>query len=229
MIKVLLVEDDRGLSDLLSQLLELDGFNVTVCGDGPSGLIAAQQNQHDIMLLDVMLPGLNGFDLLKALRQHGSKMPVLMLTAKGDDLDRINGLEMGADDYLPKPFNDRELVARMRAILRRSNEQTPSASSNEQLTHLDITLYPRRQETQVQGQSIDLTSTEFALLQVLISNSGEIASKEMLSQQVLGKRLMPFDRSLDMHLSNLRKKLPERADGNPRVKTVRGKGYLWLD
>ncbi len=232
MNRILLVEDDQGLSDLLSQLLQLEGYDVAVRANGPAGLLAAQQQEYDLMLLDVMLPGLNGFDLLQALREHGSHLPVLMLTAKGDDLDRVKGLELGADDYLAKPFNDRELVARIKAILRRSQDRitAPVATSHvEELHHLDITLVPRRQEVRVGQQSIELTSTEFALLHVLIQHSGEIASKEMLSQEVLGKRLLPFDRSLDMHLSNLRKKLPERQDGIARVKTIRGKGYIWLD
>ncbi|WP_298443022.1 response regulator [uncultured Ferrimonas sp.] len=229
MNRVLLVEDDRGLCDLLAQLLQLENFDVTVRQDGPSGLLAAREGQYDLLLLDVMLPGMNGFDLLRTLREHGSKLPVLMLTAKGDDMDRVTGLELGADDYLPKPFNDRELVARMRAILRRSQDPNANPSALEQVMHLDITLLPRRQEVRVGDALIELTSTEFSLLHTLIKYSGEIASKEMLSIEVLNKRLMPFDRSLDMHLSNLRKKLPERADGLARVKTVRGKGYIWLD
>lgn len=228
MNRVLIIEDDLPLCDLLSQLLQLEQFEVTVANDGPSGLIAATEGDHDIALLDVMLPGLNGFDLLKALRQHGSKLPVLMLTAKGDDMDRVEGLELGADDYLPKPFNDRELIARIKAILRRSQGGESQVEQNK-LNHLDIELFPSRQEAKVSSQVVELTGTEFLLLQTLIEQHGQIASKEMLSERVLGKRLMPFDRSLDMHLSNLRKKLPPRQDGVARVKTVRGKGYLWLD
>ncbi|QIZ78119.1 response regulator [Ferrimonas lipolytica] len=229
MNRVLLVEDDQGLSELLSQLLQLEGFEVCIRQDGPSGLLAAREGKHDILLLDVMLPGMNGFDLLKTLREHGSKLPVLMLTAQGDDMARVTGLELGADDYLPKPFNDRELLARIRAILRRSQDNAETPAQIEQINHIDITLLPRRQEVRVSGELVELTSTEYALLSSLITHSGEVASKEMLSQEVLGKRLMPFDRSLDMHLSNLRKKLPGRADGSARVKTVRGKGYIWLD
>ncbi|SHI21289.1 response regulator [Ferrimonas marina] len=230
MSRILLVEDDHDLCELLGQLLELEGFNPTICQDGPSGLAAAQTGEHDLVLLDVMLPGMNGFDVLRQLRQS-SDVPVLMLTAKGDDIDRVVGLEIGADDYLPKPFNDRELIARIRAILRRTGERNRDGAKGETdtLEQGDLTLYPRRQEAWANGEQLVLTATEFNLLLELVRHSGEVASKEMLSEEVLGKKLMPFDRSLDMHLSNLRRKLPERKDGRPRVKTVRGKGYIWLD
>ncbi|GAA4894091.1 response regulator [Ferrimonas pelagia] len=233
MNRILLVEDDKGLSELLGQLLELEGFDPTICQDGPSGLAAAQSGNHDIVLLDVMLPGMNGFDILRQLRQS-SDVPVLMLTAKGDDIDRVVGLEIGADDYLPKPFNDRELIARIRAILRRTKDNTherdkETSNDSEQVAHSDLLLYPRRQEAWARDEQLILTATEFTLLLELVRHSGEVISKETLSQDVLGKKLMPFDRSLDMHLSNLRRKLPERLDGRPRVKTVRGKGYIWLD
>ncbi|MBY5994124.1 response regulator [Ferrimonas balearica] len=228
MNRILLVEDDQGLCELLGQLLELEGFELTICQDGPSGLTAAQSGQHDLVLLDVMLPGLNGFDLLRQLRQK-SEVPVLMLTARGDDIDRVVGLEIGADDYLPKPFNDRELIARIRAILRRTKDKESGSAGQDELVSGDITLYPRRQEAWVGDTLLPLTATEFTLLHELVQTPGELASKEQLSETVLGKKLMPFDRSLDMHLSNLRRKLPERVDGRPRVKTVRGKGYIWLD
>ncbi|TKB51767.1 response regulator [Ferrimonas aestuarii] len=226
MSKILLIEDDQDLCELLQELLQLEGFDLHYCQDGKQGLDTALKNDFDIVLLDVMLPSMNGFDILKSLRQH-SEMPVLMLTARGDDIDRVVGLEIGADDYLPKPFNDRELVARIKAILRRTGDKT--VPSSEGLTAGDLTLIPGRQELWYQENNIELTSTEFALLHALLQQQGQIISKELLSETVLGKKLMPFDRSLDMHLSNLRKKLPEREDGRPRVKTVRGKGYIWLD
>ncbi|MGS0676612.1 response regulator [Shewanella sp. 30m-9] len=226
MSRILLIDDDLGLSELLAQLLELEGFELTLAHDGQSGLDLAIEQQFDLILLDVMLPKLNGFEVLRALRSK-KQTPVLMLTARGDEIDRVVGLEIGADDYLPKPFNDRELVARIRAIIRRTHIQSNEAP---QTTHQygDINLDPARQEVHCQDQLIILTGTEFSLLFELVKHAGELASKEVLSEKVLGKKLMPFDRSLDMHLSNLRKKMPERDDGRPRVKTIRGKGYIWL-
>ncbi|GGP43851.1 MULTISPECIES: response regulator [Shewanella] len=227
MNRILLIDDDIGLSDLLSQLLELEGFALTQAYDGEQGLSLAQQQDFDLILLDVMLPKLNGFEVLRALRQR-KQTPVLMLTARGDEIDRVVGLEIGADDYLPKPFNDRELVARIRAILRRAQTTQQDTQSNDMLQFGDLRLDPTRQETYCNEQLIILTGTEFLLLFHLIEKSGELVTKESLSENVLGKKLMPFDRSLDMHLSNLRKKLPERQDGRPRVKTLRGKGYIWI-
>ncbi|MCK8046906.1 MULTISPECIES: response regulator [Shewanella] len=226
MSRILLIDDDLGLSELLAQLLELEGFELTLAHDGQSGLDLALEQSFDLILLDVMLPKLNGFEVLRALRSK-KQTPVLMLTARGDEIDRVVGLEIGADDYLPKPFNDRELVARIRAIIRRTHVQSNEAP---QPTHQygDINLDPGRQEVHCQDQLIILTGTEFSLLFELVKNAGELATKEDLSEKVLGKKLMPFDRSLDMHLSNLRKKMPERSDGRPRVKTIRGKGYIWL-
>ncbi|ABE56736.1 two component transcriptional regulator, winged helix family [Shewanella denitrificans OS217] len=225
MNRILLIDDDHGLSELLAQLLELEGFSLTQAYDGQQGLDNALKQEFDLILLDVMLPKLNGFDLLKALRQH-KQTPVLMLTARGDEIDRVVGLEIGADDYLPKPFNDRELVARIRAILRRA--QKPANEPRDELKCGDIKLDPARQEVSCKEQLILLTGTEFSLLHALIKQAGELVSKETLSETVLHKKLMPFDRSLDMHLSNLRKKFPERADGRPRVKTIRGQGYIWI-
>lgn len=227
MNRILLIDDDIGLSDLLSQLLELEGFALTQAYDGEQGLMMAQQLEFDLILLDVMLPKLNGFEVLRALRQR-KQTPVLMLTARGDEIDRVVGLEIGADDYLPKPFNDRELVARIRAILRRAQTTQQDSQANEMMQFGDLRLDPTRQETYCNEQLIILTGTEFSLLFHLIEKSGELVTKESLSENVLGKKLMPFDRSLDMHLSNLRKKLPERQDGRPRVKTLRGKGYIWI-
>ncbi|MBB1438086.1 response regulator [Shewanella sp. SG41-4] len=227
MNRILLIDDDIGLSDLLSQLLELEGFALTQAYDGEQGLMMAQQLEFDLILLDVMLPKLNGFEVLRALRQR-KQTPVLMLTARGDEIDRVVGLEIGADDYLPKPFNDRELVARIRAILRRAQTTQQDNQANEMMQFGDLRLDPTRQETYCNEQLIILTGTEFSLLFHLIEKSGELVTKESLSENVLGKKLMPFDRSLDMHLSNLRKKLPERQDGRPRVKTLRGKGYIWI-
>jgi len=227
MNRILLIDDDIGLSDLLSQLLELEGFALSQAYDGEQGLMMAQQQDFDLILLDVMLPKLNGFEVLRALRQR-KQTPVLMLTARGDEIDRVVGLEIGADDYLPKPFNDRELVSRIRAILRRAQTTQQDSQAHEMMQFGDLRLDPTRQETYCNEQLIILTGTEFSLLFNLVEKSGELVTKDSLSENVLGKKLMPFDRSLDMHLSNLRKKLPERKDGRPRVKTLRGKGYIWI-
>lgn len=223
--KLLLIEDDQELSGLLAQLLTMEGYVVDIASDGESGLALALQEKHQMVLLDVMLPQLNGFEVLKKLRQS-SQIPVLMLTAKGDEIDRVIGLEFGADDYLPKPFNDRELLARIKAILRRS-QLTPQKVQQVQLG--DIYLHHGRQEARCGDITLDLTGTEFLLLAELIETPGELLDKNSLNQKVLGKRLQAFDRSLDMHMSNLRKKLPVRNDNLPRIKTVRGHGYIWLD
>lgn len=225
--KLLLVEDDQALCQLLEQLLIMEGYEVTTCHDGVSGLAQAKQGQHQLMLLDVMLPQLNGFEVLKQLRQT-SQLPVLMLTAKGDEIDRVIGLEFGADDYLSKPFNDRELLARIKAILRRTL-QTAQQENEQKLALGDIALNHGCQEATCGEQVLDLTGTEFLLLVELVNNVGELLNKNDLNQKVLGKRLQAFDRSLDMHMSNLRKKLPDRPDGRPRIKTVRGHGYIWLE
>ncbi|MCF1427899.1 MAG: response regulator [Shewanella sp.] len=227
MNRILLIDDDLGLSELLGQLLELEGFRLTIAHDGQTGLELALKCDFDLILLDVMLPKLNGFEVLKALRLN-KQTPVMMLTAKGDEIDRVVGLEIGADDYLPKPFNDRELVARVRAIIRRSGLSIQELQNPHGQILGDLLLDQSRQEAYCNDKLLVLTATEFNLLYVLANNAGELMTKEVLSEEVLGKKLMPFDRSLDMHLSNLRKKLPPRDDGRPRVKTIRGKGYIWI-
>jgi len=227
MNRILLIDDDVGLSELLTQLLEMEGFVVSQAHDGQAGLALALHSDFDLILLDVMLPQLGGFEVLKGIRKR-KQTPVLMLTARGDEIDRVIGLEIGADDYLPKPFNDRELIARIRAILRRANTTGQGSVATDSVTLGDLCLDPTRQEAFCNDQLIILTSTEFSLLLNLLSCAGELVTKETLSENVLGKKLMPFDRSLDMHLSNLRKKLPERTDGRARVKTLRGKGYIWI-
>lgn len=227
MTKLLLIDDDKELAELLAEFLSLEDFDVDMVHDGEAGLAAIRNNQYDMVLLDVMMPKLNGFEVLKKLRVDNST-PVLMLTAKGDEIDRVLGLEMGADDYLPKPFSDRELLARIKAVLRRI-EPVTTAKNTELLTHLDIEINSRTQEAWCQSILLDLTSTELMLLEVLISSPGIILTKADLSEQVLGKKLTPFDRSIDMHLSNLRKKLPERKDEKMRIRTLRGRGYMWLD
>ncbi|KAE9539145.1 response regulator [Ursidibacter maritimus] len=232
MPKILLVDDDIELTELLAELLSLEGFDTQVVHNGQDALQQLELQQYDLMLLDVMMPILNGIETLKQVRQKYN-LPVLMLSARDDEIDRVLGLELGADDYLPKPFNDRELVARIKAILRRTNAtketmDLPSESEDERklLQFGGVELHPGRQQAIFEGQDLDLTGTEFALLQILMRNPGQILSRELLSIEILGKRLTPYDRAIDMHISNLRKKLPERNDNLPWFKTLRGRGYL---
>ncbi|HDL3165435.1 TPA: response regulator, partial [Mannheimia haemolytica] len=217
-----------------TELLSLEGFKMKVVHNGLEGLNELESNQYDLVLLDVMMPVLSGVKTLKRIRQKYS-LPVLMLSARDDQIDRILGLELGADDYVPKPFNNRELVARMKAILRRTTSRPASTDHSEQnytenisksLQFAGVELHSGRQQAYYQGCDLDLTGTEFALLQMLMRNSGEILSRELLSLKILGKNLTPYDRAIDMHISNLRKKLPEREDGLPWFKTLRGRGYL---
>ncbi|ELV7516534.1 response regulator [Photobacterium damselae] len=227
MAKVLLVDDDTELTALLHDILEMEGFEVEQANNGEQGLEKINAS-IDLVLLDVMMPKMNGTEMLRRLREKYST-PVLMLTAKGDEIDRVLGLELGADDYLPKPFSDRELLARMRAILRRTQALDTRVTHGDTIDYQDITIYPGRQEAFCQNIALDVTGTELALLSYFIQHPGKIISKEELSLEVLGKRLAQFDRAIDMHVSNLRKKLPERLDDKPRIKTLRGKGYLLVE
>lgn len=223
--RILLIDDDRELSDLLIEYLQTENFVLTPAYDGKSGLEQALTNQYDIILLDVMLPEMDGFEVLKKLRQQ-CITPVLMLTAKGDDFDRIFGLELGADDYLPKPFNHRELLARIKAIVRRIEFLT--GGNNQDLIQLNnVEIKTATREVSCLGQPIELTGTEFQILHLLMDNHGSIVSKEQISQDVLGRRLTPFDRNIDMHVSNIRKKL-QKIDEKDKIKTVRGSGYIFL-
>uniref|UniRef100_A0A3B0LVR1 Transcriptional regulatory protein CpxR n=1 Tax=Arsenophonus endosymbiont of Trialeurodes vaporariorum TaxID=235567 RepID=A0A3B0LVR1_9GAMM len=228
MHKILFVDDDRELTSLLKELLEMEGFSVIIAYDGEQALTLLDST-IDLLLLDIMMPKKNGIDTLKEIRRQ-YQIPVIMLTARGSDLDRVLGLELGADDYLPKPFNDRELVARIRALLRRSNWSEQSQDNlNSSVCQVDgLQLNPGRQEASFNGKVLDLTGTEFTLLYLLAQHLGQVVSREHLSQEVLGKRLTPFDRAIDMHISNLRRKLPERTDGLPWFKTLRGRGYLMV-
>ena len=230
MSKILLVDDDIELTDLLAEVLRLTGFEVEVANNGQEALDKLNSS-HQLVLLDVMMPVLNGIETLKKIRQT-SNVPVMMLTARGEEIDRVLGLELGADDYLPKPFNDRELVARIKAILRRvspsesSQNSTTLSSEENTLEFAGLVLHSGLQQASYKGQDLGLTGSEFALLHKLILRPGQIVSREELSMNVLGKHLSPFDRSIDMHMSNLRKKLPERDNGLPWLKTLRGRGYL---
>lgn len=225
MSKVLIIDDDEELCELVSEYLGVEGFETAVVNDGASGLEAARSGKYDLAILDVMLPKMNGFEVLKNLRTDSS-LPVLMLTARGDDMERIVGLETGADDYLPKPFNPRELVARLRAIMRRVAGDGGDASS-EKLVVDDIELSEASRSAKLNGEEVVLTSVEFDLLKHLLMEAGKIIKKEDLSIRVLDRELSPYDRSLDMHISNLRKKLGHREDGSERIKTVRSVGYIY--
>ncbi|GGF80476.1 response regulator [Alteromonas lipolytica] len=227
---ILLIEDDKGLAELLSEFLGMSGYKVVHRADGESGLNAALHYDNiDLILLDVMLPKLNGLDVLKVLRQH-SEIPVLMLTARGDDLDKVLGLELGADDYLAKPFNDRELLARIRAIMRRTqerpvaDEKLPANSQQKQLILGDVCLDLMRLEAHCHQQALELTGSEFAILKQLGLAPGELITKEVLSQKCLGRRLQAFDRSIDTHISNVRKKLAA-VGSTCEIKSQRGRGY----
>ncbi len=223
--KILIIDDDEELCELVAEYLTVEGFETSAVHDGESGLAKALEGEFDLAILDVMLPKMNGFDVLRQLREV-SQLPVLMLTARGDDMERIVGLEIGADDYLPKPFNPRELVARLRAILRRVNPDMESGE-NESISVEDVTLSMSLRSVEVGGEPVSVTSIEFALLAELLRNAGKVSKKEDLSESVLERSLSPYDRSLDMHISNLRKKLGPREDGTDRIKTIRSTGYIY--
>ncbi len=228
MSKILIIDDDEELCELVSEYLSVEGFTTEAVHDGETGLQRALSNEYEMAILDVMLPRKNGFDVLRDLRKS-SKLPVLMLTAKGDDMERIVGLEIGADDYLPKPFNPRELVARLRAVLRRVQDtDEKKAAAAEALTVDDIEVSLTGRTAKIDGTELNLTAVEFDLLVALLEQAGKIVKKEDLSQRVLDRRLSPFDRSLDMHVSNLRKKLGARSgDESERIKTIRSVGYIY--
>lgn len=223
-----MVDDDVELCELLTEYLGAEGFAVEAVHDGREGLARASAGSHALVVLDVMLPGQNGFDVLRRLRE-GSQVPVVMLTARGHEVDRIVGLEMGADDYLAKPFNPRELVARIRAIQRRLDRERAAVREGgaEVLTAGDVTLFVASRTVQRGGEDVALTSAELTLLEVLLRAAGTVVSREDLSLRVLDRRFSPYDRSIDVHVSNLRKKLGPSPSGRDRIKTVRGHGYLY--
>ncbi len=226
MDRLLLIDDDLELSELLTEYLSAEGFVIESVHDGETGVSKALQGGFALIVLDVMLPGLNGFEVLRRTRA-ANRTPVLMLTARGDDVDRIVGLELGADDYLPKPFNPRELVARIRAILRRANPEPMPAAQPQQLAVADVTLDFGTRTVRRDGQLVDLTGVEFDLLAMLLRDAGQIVSRESLAKQVLGREFSPFDRSIDMHISNLRRKLGHQLNGIERLKAIRGVGYIY--
>jgi two-component system response regulator CpxR len=225
--RILVIDDDVELCSLVGEYLEPEGFQVESAPDGPRGLEQALNGGHLLVVLDVMLPGLNGFEVLRRLRDK-SKIPVLLLTARGEDVDRIVGLEIGADDYLPKPFNPRELVARIRAILRRTHtERTGSGQPAEILRVGDVELDPGTRTVLRKGKAVELTSVEFNLLHVLLREAGRVVPRERLVDIVLSRKFSPFDRSIDMHVSKIRRKLGDSDSGVDHIKTVRGVGYIF--
>jgi two-component system response regulator CpxR len=224
MSSILIVDDDAKLTEMLAEYLAAEGFRLTAAATGTQGLREAMSNAHDLIVLDVMLPGISGFDLLRQLRESGSRTPVLMLTARGDDVDRIVGLEMGADDYLAKPFNPRELAARIKAILRRAGEEIsgPEPALSIGPLHADF----KRREATVEGEPLKLTNAEFIVLYTLMQADGEVVSREALTRAALGRQLLPDDRSLDTHISNLRRKLAATEARDIQIRSIRGSGYV---
>ena len=223
-LKVLLVDDDVELVDLLRDYLEREGFQVAVVYDGKAGVAAALSGAFDIAVLDVMMPVMSGIQVLTQIRAESS-MPVIMLTARGDDADRIVGLELGADDYVPKPCTPRELAARIRAILKRSGTTETAAMTTDPIVVGTLTIWPAQRRAERAGKIIDLTSTEFNLVEVLVRSAGRPVNKSELSQEALGRPFTRFDRSIDVHMSSIRHKLGQLADGRSLIKTVIRKGY----
>jgi len=226
MSRVLIVDDDQGLVSLLQRFLQNEGFQVFAVYDHRSGLDAALTGEYDVVILDVMLPGGSGFELLKSLRAH-SRVPVILLTARGEAVDRILGLEIGADDYVPKPFDPRELVARIRAVLRRSLEIHNDPAGDESLSIGDISLSLLSRTAQCSGVPVELTGAEFNMLELLLRRAGAVVTREELAQAALGRPLSAFDRSVDVHVSRLRKKLGCTPGGEERIRPVRGVGYFY--
>lgn len=228
--KLLLVDDDVEIISLLKELLELENFSVEVAHNGAEALTKFD-NSVDLILLDIMMPDINGLSVLTQLRTKYT-VPIILLTAKDNELDKVIGFELGADDYIIKPFNDRELIARIRAILRRKywdispSQQDESAPVEYNVDGLKVNV--RQQAVYFDSKYIDLTGTEFQILLRLLEEPGNIISRDTLSESVLGKEFLPFARSIDVHVSNLRKKLPSRKDGLPWIKTLRSKGYLFV-
>ncbi|MCC6857247.1 MAG: response regulator transcription factor [Bryobacterales bacterium] len=219
-MRVLIIDDDTDLCALLREFLEREGFQADFEHEGPAGLARALEEEHALVILDVMLPGIDGFEVLRRLRRK-SRVPVLMLTARGDDVDRIVGLDLGADDYLPKPFNPRELAARMRAILRRVEMRKAAPAP---LIEVDgVELDPSTREVRNQGRPVEVTTFEFDILETLMRAAGRVVSRDELMERLYNRKATPLDRSVDMHISHLRRKL--ESPGKTRIKTVRGAGY----
>ena len=221
---ILLADDDTVLAELLAEYLQGEDYNVTVVNDGEAAL-AASKTPRDMIILDIMMPRMDGLDVLKAIRQNDNETPVIMLTARGDDIDRILGLELGADDYMPKPCNPRELLARIKAILRRASttDKKPDTPTDK-LAVGDLHMNMHNRQVTIKETVLVLTQTEFDILQILVQTPDELISKNQISEEVLGRKLGAYDRSIDVHISNLRRKLTESDVLS--IQTVRGSGYL---
>ena len=230
MERILIIDDDVELCELVVEYLAAEGFVVDMAHNGEAGVPRVLATTPALVVLDVMLPGLGGFEILRRIRAaHGTsaRTPVLMLTARGDEVDRIVGLELGADDYLPKPFNPRELVARINAILRRARPADDAASAPLRQSVGDVELDAASREVRLQDVAVELTTAEFDLLGVLLAAAGHVVTREAIAKAVFDRKMLPYDRSIDMHISNLRRKLGEHGDGTERIKTVRGAGYIY--
>ena len=237
--RILVVDDDAELCELVIEYLAPEGFRVEARHDGESGLEAARSGNYDLVVLDVMIPKLSGLDVLRRLRgektsdkngdENASRVPVLMLTARGEDIDRIVGLELGADDYLPKPFNPRELTARIRAILRRAaSGESSTRSEGETLAVGDLQVFIDARRVQKNDETLELTGVEFDILLKLLQARGETVSRKSLTFEVLGRRALPYDRSIDTHISNLRRKIGAHQNGGERIKSIRSVGYIYV-
>jgi DNA-binding response OmpR family regulator len=222
--RVLLVDDDRELCQMLTEYLNAEHFDVLSVHDGGDALEELKAGEFEILILDVMLPSIGGFDVLRKLGASYAT-PILMLTARGDDVDRIVGLELGADDYLSKPFNPRELVARIRAILRRANNRPARPGAPDELIVGPINLNTGTRLVHVGGKSVPITGAEFRVLELLMRSAGQVISRDAMTENALGRKLAAYDRSIDTHISNLRRKLDLEAGKNPEIKNVRGSGY----
>jgi len=226
-IKILLIDDDAKLTSLLREYLQGEGYSVHVEGEGYGGITAALSGEYALAVLDVMMPQLNGLDVLRRIREH-SALPVLMLTARGDDVDRITGLELGADDYVPKASTPRELVARIRAILRRTQSAIAAGATVSSMTCGGLSMWPEQRRAEWLGQPLELTSTEFSLLEVLLRNAGRPVSKNDLSERALGRPFARHDRNIDVHVSSIRRKLGTLEDGRPMIQSIHRLGYQLL-
>lgn len=230
--RILIVDDDRDLSVMLAEFLRHEGFDVAHVEDGTAALAILETRQFDLLILDIMLPGLNGLELLRGLRQSTTYLPVMMLTARGDADDRIAGLELGADDYLPKPFDPRELLARIRAILRRgaggtSGSTTAKAEEIVRLGNLILDL--RRRRASIDDRPLELTSAEFRILNCLLDSQGKPVDRHALTEQALGRQLTLYDRAIDTHVSNLRRKMERVGTSGVEIRAVRGTGYELIE
>lgn len=229
MNRILLIDDDTELCSLLIEYLGEEGYAVTAVNDGVRGAEDAVRGDYSLVILDVMLPGLNGLEVLRQVRSQ-SEVPVLMLTARGEEVDRIVGLELGADDYLPKPFNPRELLARIRAVQRRAERKAGEGPESDTgvVMVADVELDTGDRTVRLGGHLVEVTQAEFGILEMLMRRAGRVVPREEICRQVLGRALTPFDRSIDVHVSSLRKKLGRECQGRERIKNVRGLGYIYL-